>query len=237
MHGWYRDPPVEFPAATNGDPDVAVWDHRGVRRNYAAMVEHADRCVGRLLDALDERGEREETLVVFASDHGEMLGDHGQWGKLSPLQASLGVALVAAGPGVADQPPCGGPTTILDLHATILDCAGVDPGDVDSRSLGPLLAGDRDAGRDVVYSGLSSWRLVYDGRHKLVRGYDPALRRGSAYEPMCVAPGNARRRQREREPVLHEVAESETENLAGERPEVVADLTRTLETIRDRSVP
>jgi len=245
MHGWYRDPDVAFPEPTNCDLDVTAAEHQAVRRNYAATVEHLDRCLGRLLEAVEARGEREETLVVFASDHGEMLGDHGQWQKLSPLQASVGVPLVVAGPGVADQPPRAEPVTILDLHATFLDAAGLDPDDapeqgsagrraspdgVDSRSMREALAGGPTP-REVVVSGLSSWRMAYDGRYKLVRGYDPSLRRGGEFEPMRTAPENAARRRRERKPILHEVAESETENVVDANPAVVDRLGKRLDAL------
>jgi arylsulfatase A-like enzyme len=228
MHGWYRDPDVEFPEPVNCDLDVTDADHQAVPRNYAAMIEHLDRCLGRFLDALEERGELEETLVVFASDHGEMLGDHGQWQKLSPLHASVGVPLIAAGPGVADQSAREEPVTILDLHSTFLDRAGLDSGGVDSRSMVDTLAGGEPP-REVVHSGLSSWRMAYDGRYKLVEGYDPDLRRGGDFEPMRTAPENTARRRRERERILHEVSESESENVAGDHPDAVERLHGRIE--------
>ncbi|MFB6135681.1 MAG: sulfatase [Halobacteriaceae archaeon] len=231
MHGWYRDPNVEFPGPVECDLDVAPETHQEVRRNYAAMVEHLDRCVGRFLERLAERGELDETLVVFTSDHGEMLGDYGLWQKLAPHHASVGVPFVAAGPGVDTQSPRDEPTTILDLHATFLDYAGVAPGDVDSRSLRSAFDGGA-APREVVYSGLSSWRMVYDGEHKLVRGYDPECRVGDEYEPMRAAPENVERRLRERQPILHDVGRSESENVVDERPEVTRRLERELEAFR-----
>jgi choline-sulfatase len=231
MHGWYRDPDVTFPEPVESDLDVDAETHQEVRRNYAAMVTHLDQCVGRFLDRLEQRGELEDTLVVFTSDHGEMLGDHGLWQKLAPHHNSVGVPLVVAGPGVADQAPRREPTTILDLHATFLEYAGVDPGDVDSRSLRPALEGG-DGPRDVVYSGLSSWRMAYDGTHKLIKGYDPACRVRDSYEPMRAAPENVERRLRERRPILHEVAESESENLIDERPAVADRLAAEIDAFR-----
>jgi choline-sulfatase len=231
MHGWYRDPDVQFPEPVESDLDVDPETHQEIRRNYAAMVEHLDQCVGRFVDRLAERGELEDTLIVFTSDHGEMLGDHGLWQKLAPHHASVGVPLVVAGLGVANQAPRDEPTTILDLHATFLDYAGVDPGDVDSRSLRPALEGG-DAPREVVYSGLSSWRMAYDGEHKLVKGYDPELRVRDEYEPMRAAPEHVEQRLRERRPILHEVAESESENLVDERPDVAERLDREIEAFR-----
>ena len=228
MHGWYRDPPVEFPSPVDSDLDVSPEAHQEVRRNYAAMVEHLDQCVGRLVDELEALGEREDTLIVFSSDHGEMLGDHGQWQKLSPLQASVGVPLIAAGPGVADREPITDPATILDLHATFLDYAGLDAGDVDSRSMRDAFAGTGPVPRDVVYSGLGAWRMVYDGRYKLIEGYEPTHRRASEHEPMILAPEIAERRRRERESILYDVHANETDDVAADHPDVVERLETAL---------
>ena len=157
-------------------PDPAVWDgedaekHRAVRQNYAAMIENIDRWLGVYTEALRERGELENTLIVFSSDHGEMLGDRGAWGKGKPYQASAGVPLVAAGPGVAPGRWLLSPATTLDLTATFLDYAGADPLDgMDSRSLREVLSGAADGNREVVFSGLADWRLAFSGRFKLVR--------------------------------------------------------------------
>jgi len=229
MHKWYRDPPVEFPEPTRCDLDVSSEKHQEVRRNYSAEVEHLDRCVGRFIDKLEEMDEFENTIIVYAGDHGEMLGDLGQWQKLSPLQASVGVPLVFSGPGIANSNQVDDPVTTLDLHATFLDIAGITPpASIDSRSMLSYLKGNTDHHRDFVYSGLSSWRLVYDGRYKLIKGYDPALRHESVYEPMYAARENMKRRQKEREVILYDVEQDEYTNRRDRHPEVVERLTRYL---------
>jgi len=206
-----------------------------VRRNYAAMVENVDRWLGRYLDVLDERGEREDTLVVFASDHGEMLGDHGQWYKRSPYQPSVGVPLVVAGPGVESRGVVDEPASVLDLHATVLDAAGVDPGDVDSRSLWPYLAGRTDDHRDVVHSGVGNWRMAYDGRYKLVRGYDSGrTANDQAGEFDAWDEAATKYALRERDPVVFdlEADPGERENVADDHPGVVDRLTARTEVVR-----
>jgi arylsulfatase A-like enzyme len=213
MHGWYRDPDVEFPEPTAPDGDLDSETHQAIRRNYAAMCENVDRWLGRLLDAVDDRGERDETIVVFASDHGELLGDHGGWTKLSPLRASSGVPLVVAGPGVEPRGRTDEPVSLIDLHATVLDYAGVDPGPVDSRSLRPYLDGGTDDHRDVVRSGVDPydappWRLVFDGRYELIVGQDLDAVRGT---------------EGHESPVLFdlETDPDETTDVAANEPEVV----------------
>lgn len=230
MHQWYRE--VTFPPPVDCDLSVATERHQAVRRNYAAMVEHLDRCLGRLRDAIEERGETEETVVIFTSDHGEQLGDQGLWQKLSPYHMSVGVPLVVAGPDIAAREPVSDPVATLDLHATVLDYAGLDAGTVDSRSMRSCFAGG-PAPRDIVYAGLGSWRMVYDGRYKLIEGYEPAHRSGGTYPPMSVGPTIARRRQATRDPILYDVSRNESENVAAAHPDVVDRLHEELVRIRD----
>jgi len=236
MHDRYRSPDVSFPSPEHSDLDISEETHQEVRRNYASMVDHLDESVGRFIDCLRERDELDNTLVVVSSDHGEMLGDYGQWQKLSPLQMSIGVPLIAAGAGVTAQPPRDEPATILDLHDTFLDVAGVSqlPA-TDSRTLLPALADEASySPRDVVYSGLGPWRLVYDGRYKLIEGYDPVKRRGGEYESMIVDPVEARRLQYDRDRLLFDVTENEHHDLAADHLGVVERLHEELVRIRDR---
>lgn len=78
MHERFRDPSVEFPLPVHSPGDLRDETHQEVRRNYAVMVEHLDRCLDSLVEAVEVRDDREETLVIFTSDHGELLGDYGQ---------------------------------------------------------------------------------------------------------------------------------------------------------------
>ena len=227
MHDWYRDPDVGFPEPVDSGGELAPEDHQDVRRNYTAMVENIDRWVERFLEVVEERGEREETIVVFASDHGEMLGDHGRWGKNVPYQASAGVPLVVSGPGVESRGVVDVPATILDIHATALDLAGVDPGPVDSRSLWPYLTGG-DSPREVVFSGLYQWRLAFDGRHKLIRGFGSNAGEDSFNETTVL------RSLRECDPVLFDLDADpgETTNIATERSDARDRLDAALADLR-----
>lgn len=230
MHQWYRNPPVNFPAPVHSDLGVSPSTHQEVRRNYAAMLEHLDQCVAAILDRVSQRRELENTLIVFSSDHGEMLGDYGQWQKLSPLQASVGVPLIVAGPGIAKRGRCDLPVTLLDIHATFLDWAGAEiPSDIDSRSMKRLLAGEIDRHREVVFSGLSAWRLAFDGRYKLVRGYDPSKRRSDDFEPMEMPQDETERLQRQRPQLLMDIEGDERQNHCATHPEIVGRLGRELD--------
>ena len=74
----------------NADPEALLRS----RQNYAAMIENIDRQTGRFIDAVRERGELDRTLIVYSSDHGEMLGDHGLWGKGTWRDSACRVPLI-----------------------------------------------------------------------------------------------------------------------------------------------
>ena len=231
MHTWYREPSVDFPPPVFNTEDISPQAHQEVRRNWAATVEHLDQCLGRLIDRVRERGELDDTVVIFTSDHGEMLGDYNQWQKLSPLQASVGVPLVIAGPGVSAAGRDDAPMTTLDLTASFLEWAGLTPGnDLDSRSLVDYLGGRADRRRELVFSGLSAWRMVTDGRFKLVRGYDPAKRTGGDdFEPMHMPAEDTARFQRERPQLLFALERNEKDDVSAEFPAIFRRLSEALD--------
>jgi arylsulfatase len=164
---------VTFPDPVNpGDDQETEQDHQAIRRSYAAMCEGIDEWVGRLIAAVDRRGERDRTIVVFCSDHGEMLGDHSLWYKQYPHEGSVHVPLIVAGPGVPAGEVRDDLVELIDLSASCLTWAGLDtPDDWDARPLS--IAGGEP--RRVQVSGLGDWRMICDGRYKLVaRGGKPA---------------------------------------------------------------
>ncbi len=146
--------------------------HLAIRQNYSAMVENIDRWTGLFLEEVRARGELDNTLIVYSSDHGEMLGDHDRWGKSVPYLPSIAVPLIAAGPGIKSGVISDALVSVMDLAATFLDYAGLTrPAHMDSRSLRPLLEGVTTSHRDVVVSALGSWRVLFDGRYQLIRGF------------------------------------------------------------------
>ena len=150
----------EFPGASGGEEfpfeEMDAEDHRLIRAAYWAMVDLIDDQVGRLLDALERTGQRENTLVIFMSDHGEMLGDHGIYLK-GPFfyEEAIRVPLVASWPGTVEEGLVSDALVELtDLAPTLLDAAGFErhPG-MQGDSLWPILTGqsDPDSHRDDVY--------------------------------------------------------------------------------------
>ena len=161
-------------------------NHRLVRAAYWAMVDLIDVQVGRILDALEQTGQRDRTLVIFTSDHGEMLGDHGIYLK-GPFfyEQAVGVPLVVSLPGTVG----GGRTTdalieAADLAPTLAEAAGMPvPAGMQGRSWWPQLTGEEPiaAQREDVYSEYynssimfadpemrANLTMVRTDRHKLV---------------------------------------------------------------------
>lgn len=131
------------------------------RCNYAAEIENLDVLFDRILDAVNARSERANTVVVVSSDHGELLNDHHDFGKNKPWQGAIKVPLLWFGPGIRADVTIRVPVATLDISATILDFAGAQmPEGMESRSLRGLLerGGDPDVlahrNRSYVHSGL-----------------------------------------------------------------------------------
>lgn len=176
---------VAFPEPVDGSPDPR---HQMIRQNYAAMIEVIDDWLGRFLAFLDETGQRDNTLVVFASDHGEMLGDHRLWAKSVPDENSVRVPLIVAGAGVsAKDRVVRTPVSLLDMAKTFLDLSGAPDAGMEGDSLRGLLEGGDEPDDKLVFSGLGPWRTVTDGRFKLVAGDWRAIRPGkmqfTAFDP------------------------------------------------------
>ena len=137
--------------------DMAESDHRLIRAAYWAMCDLIDVQVGRLLAALDRSGRREDTIVLFMSDHGEMLGDHGFYLK-GPFfyDPAVRVPLIISQPGtIAPHRRTPALVELVDLAPTLMEAAGLAPlKGMQGRSLWPLLTGKSplDRHRDDVYA-------------------------------------------------------------------------------------
>ena len=126
-----------------------------LRAVYMGLVAELDHHFGRIIANLKSRGQYEDTLIILTSDHGELLGDHGCWGKMNYLDAAFRVPLMIRAPG-ARPARVDLPTESVDVMPTILDWLGEDcPDTVDGHSLMPLARGERPQGwRDYSVSEL-----------------------------------------------------------------------------------
>ena len=113
-----------------------------LRAIYLGLVAEVDHHLGRVLDWLDATGQTERTWIVLLSDHGEMLGDLGFWGKEHVHRAAHHVPLVIRGPGVQAGYRVPHVVSSIDVAATVLDLLGAPiPAAVDGRSLRDFLYG------------------------------------------------------------------------------------------------
>lgn len=145
-----------------------------VRANLAAYyraVSFVDAQVGRILDELDRRGLADNTIVVFASDHGLAVGSHGLLGKQNLYEHSTRAPLVLAGPGIERQRRSDALCYLFDVFATLGDLCGVAPPEGnEGQSLRPILAGGNESARREIYTAYRDvQRAVCDDRWKLVR--------------------------------------------------------------------
>ncbi len=161
---------VTFPLPHNpGDTPYSEFDHQRSRRHYAAMIENIDRHIGDFLRLVEERGEWENTLIVFASDHGEMLGDHGLWGKATWRDPALRIPMILAGPGIVQGKNSPALVSLQDLSATFLELAGACPLAASTAvSMVPVATGAAASHRESVCSALGDWNVIMNERYKTV---------------------------------------------------------------------
>lgn len=140
-----------------------------VRRHYFGGVTMIDEAIGRMIEALDQRGMLADTWIVYTSDHGEMLGDHGLFTKNLFYDSATRVPLIIRPPGGSAPHRVDALVELVDVAATLVDVAGSEPvAESAGRSLQDAVAGLPFDGKPWVRSecqGFQMWRSV---SHKLV---------------------------------------------------------------------
>lgn len=168
-----RSDGVDFPGPVCND---SLHDHQQIRRNYAAMISGIDDWVGRIVDKITQRGELDDTLILFSSDHGEMLGDHNRWLKSHWREASVRVPLIVAGPGVASDVVDDRLVEGIDIGATMLEAAGIAPApDADARSILGEPRPWQHSALKVDSEPEHCWEMICDGLWKYVWTPDAEL--------------------------------------------------------------
>ncbi len=137
---------------------------------YYAMITHMDTQIGRLLQRLEERGELDNTFIVFAGDNGLTLGAHGLLGKQTLYEEGVRVPLIVCGPGVRRGKQCDAMVDLMDIMPTLCEVSGsVPPAHVQGRSLMPWLHGKRGERRDAIFCHYHHmFRMVRTERYKLI---------------------------------------------------------------------
>ncbi len=155
------------------------------RRNYLGMVSWVDDRIGKLLAEIRRLELDKNLVVIFTSDHGEMLGEHHQWSKRLLLEWSARVPLIVSAPGVLPEGKrVGSPVSLIDLFPTFADLAGVKVDtEADGFSLLPLLTSRESSRQEPViaeYLGegtIEPMRMIRTAQFKYitVNGWPPQL--------------------------------------------------------------
>lgn len=148
-------PPPARNGAVPGYAITATADQRRAAiRGYLACVSYVDAQAGRLLDALERLSLRDNTIIIFAADHGWHLGEHKLWHKRSLFEESARVPFLVVAPGAkANGQRCAGLVELLDVFPTLCDLAGLPtPANQQGQSLRPLLNDAKATVHDAAFT-------------------------------------------------------------------------------------
>jgi choline-sulfatase len=183
---WSRHPVLEL--KRRQEALDAPFDEKTIRnavRGYYGLVSFLDEQVGRVLDALEAAGLAAGTRVIYSTDHGEMLGEHGLWWKSAMYESAVGVPLLVAGPDVPAGRVVGTNAMLVDVFPSILEAVGADPAPEDAGLPGRSLWGlAREA--DHARAAFSEYHAIFSptgismlrgARYKYVHyvGFPPQL--------------------------------------------------------------
>ncbi|MFC5647792.1 arylsulfatase [Paenibacillus solisilvae] len=151
---------------------------RRARAGYYGSIHHIDLQIGRLLFYLEKIGELENTLIIFTSDHGDMLGDHNLWRKTYAYEGSAHIPMIVRLPKSLGKPSCkriDAPVLLQDIMPTILEAVGAEiPETVDGVSLLGLIRGEKTersyihGEHSTCYSEEQEMQYLTDGKWKYI---------------------------------------------------------------------
>jgi len=191
---WFDQYAGKLPGASTGDWDEQykprssnrrdIWHGdlgeaavHSARQGYYGSVSFVDEQIGRILAALEARGGLENTLVMYLSDHGDMLGDHHLWRKTYPYEGSAKVPMMIRWPAQAGRGVrVANPVEIRDVLPTLADAAqAAIPKQVEGESLLKLIRNPQakwrewiDLEHDLTYAPENHWSALTDGRVKYI---------------------------------------------------------------------
>lgn len=174
-----------YPADDPEDSNPTLWERLSRSRlnevseetvidaiqGYYGSVNFCDELFGEVIATLDSLGIREDTLIIFTSDHGEMLYDHRLWAKFNFFEQSVHVPLILSWPGkLKEGQTYEGLTELVDLYPTMMELLGFEiPPSVEGRSFAAGLLGKSKKHRAVARSEhKNGMAMEFDGRYKFI---------------------------------------------------------------------
>ena len=166
---------IPEPAARSVRPPSKIEQHdldkdlaKTIKKAYYATTSFVDAQVGKVLDKLKETGLDKNTIVVFTSDHGYHLGEHGHWMKKTLFDNGTRIPLIVSGPGInKNEKIMDAPVEMIDIYPTLMDLTGKKtPSFVSGKSFASLL---KDSSKRVRKSALTE--LIIGSKDKMVQGY------------------------------------------------------------------
>ncbi|MEM7799253.1 MAG: sulfatase-like hydrolase/transferase [Chloroflexota bacterium] len=153
--------------------------------SYYALCTFLDHQIGEVLKLLEESGQLADTRIIYTSDHGDLIGDHGQWTKMTMYEGSVGIPFIMSGPDIPAGKVVETPVNLVDSYPTALDCMGIDQTSREQNELAGTslfdIIRDEPEGRvtfSEYHDGMTTgffmlrkgdWKLVY------YAGYRPQL--------------------------------------------------------------
>ena len=159
-------------ARTRMDMDIADFseaEKKNIKAHYAGLVKQIDYEVGEILETLRSRELLDKTAIIFSTDHGDYLGDHGLDGKAAFFEAATHIPLLVRLPGARQGTVSDDLVELRDVTATMLRLAGCDlPAYMDSQPLPELGLSDQPP-RDRIFGMLTKGWMAFDGEWKLCK--------------------------------------------------------------------
>lgn len=139
-------------------------------QEYYSIISHADTQIGRILDAVEQNGMMDNTIIIFAADNGLAMGQHGFIGKQSLYDHSIRVPLVFSGPGIPEGERRDQMVYLHDLVPTIYDILGIEiPSQIEYESQYDVIKDNKAKGREYIYAGYGKFqRAIRDERYKMI---------------------------------------------------------------------
>lgn len=138
--------------------------------DYYAMISHIDYQVGKIVQALEDKGILDDTIIVYTGDNGLAIGQHGLMGKQNIFEHSVKVPLVMCGPGIPADAVSESFVYLLDIYPTLCELCGIAiPGSVDGISFAPMFADAAHVTRDELYLVFQARiRGIISGKYKML---------------------------------------------------------------------